>query len=133
VIAAALVAACGSGKKSTAKDDFIAQADGICGAYNDLVSKATRTVRRPGPRRAVAAVQNRLAPLLERRDAELAHLQPPDADRATIARFLADLKAATADAASDPSAYIAAHGATPLARKAAAEAAAYGFSVCARI
>jgi hypothetical protein len=129
------VAACGSSahEKSTAKDDFIAQADSICRTYNDLASNATKNLKHPGPRPAVAAVQRRLVPLFQRQNDELARLKPPVADRATIAQFIADLKAATDDVAVDPEEFVAAHGATPLARKAAAEAAAYGFAVCARI
>jgi hypothetical protein len=123
----------GSSKKSTTKDDFIARADAICSAYNDLVSRATKTLKHPGPRRTVGALQNRLVPILQRRNDELARLTPPRADRVTVAKFLADLKAVTDDIILDPAAYAAAHGATPLARKAADEAAAYGFAVCARL
>jgi hypothetical protein len=135
VMFGAFGAACGAGthEKSTAKADFIAQADGICSTYNDLAGKATKNLKHPGPRQAIAAVQNRLVPLFQRQNDELARLTPPAADRATVARFIADLKAATDDVALDPEAFVAAHGATPLARKAAAEAAAYGFAVCARI
>jgi hypothetical protein len=115
------------------KDDFIAQADGVCSTYDDLVSKATKNLKHPSPRRAVDAVQLRLVPLLQRRDAELAQLTPPSADRTTVGYFLNDLRAATADIVLNPAGYVAAHGATPLARKAAAEAAAYGFAVCGRL
>jgi hypothetical protein len=135
VVFAALGTACGSGshEKSTAKVDFIAQADGICGTYNDLERKATKNFKHPGPRQAIATVENKLVPLFQRQNDELARLTPPAADRTTIAQFLADLKAATEEVAVDPEAWIAAHGATPLLRKAAAEAAGYGFAVCARI
>jgi hypothetical protein len=130
-----LLAACGSsGKpKSSAKTDFIAQADAICSSYNDLASKATNNLKHPNQRQMITAIQKRLVPLFQRQDDELAQLHPPAADRATVSQFIADLKAATNDVAVHPEAFVAAHGATPLARKAADEAAAYGFAVCARI
>ena len=134
MVFAALVAACGSKTSaSTAKADFIAQADAICTSYDDLASKATKTFKHPSPRRQVAAIENRLVPLLRRESTELARLKPPAADRATIARFLADVNAATDAILLDPESFVTAHGATPLARKAASEAAAYGFAVCGRI
>jgi hypothetical protein len=113
-----------------AKDNFIAHADAICSTYNDLALKATKNLRHPGARQAIATIQHRLVPLYERRDAELAQLEPPGADRAAVAQIVADLKAVTDDIALDPAAYVADHGATAPARKAAAEAAAYGFAVC---
>jgi hypothetical protein len=133
VVFAALSGACGSSsKKSVTKDDFIAQADGICQNYGDLAGRASKNLRHPGPRQ-IAVIQDRLVPLLQRRDDELAQLTPPAADRETVAKFIADLKAATDDVLLNPAGYAAAHGATPLLRKAADEAAAYGFSVCARL
>jgi len=130
-----LLAACGSSAKSnsTAKSDFIAQADAICSSYNDQASKATANLKHPNQRQMIAAIQKRLVPLFQRQDTELAQLRPPAADRATVAKFIVDLRAATNDIALHPEAFVAAHGATPLARKAADEAAAYGFAVCARI
>jgi hypothetical protein len=134
-VIAALLAACGfvGARKSTTKADFIAQADAICSSYEDLVAKATESFKHPSPRQALARVQNRLVPLYQQRDNALAQLAPPAADRATVAQFIADVKAATNAMALDPAAYVAAHGATPQARKAAADAAAYGFAVCARL
>lgn len=130
-----VLAACGSSAKndSSAKSDFIAQADAICSSYNDQAAKATRNLKHPNQRQMIGAIQNRLVPLFQRQDAELAQLRPPEADRATVSKFIVDLKAATNDIGIHPEAFVAAHGATPLARKAAGEAAAYGFAVCARV
>jgi len=130
-----MLAACGSSGKSASseKSDFIAQADAVCSRYNDLATKATKNLKHPNQRQMISAIQNRLVPIFQRQDAELAQLHPPQADEATFAKFIADLKAATTDVAQYPEAFVAAHGATPLARKAADEAAAYGFAVCARI
>lgn len=130
----ALTACSSSGKNaSSEKADFIAQADAVCSRYNDLATKATKNLKHPGPRQMVAAIQNRLVPIFQRQDAELAQLRPPKADQETVAKFVAELKAATTDVAQHPEAFVSAHGATPLARKAANDAAAYGFAVCARI
>ena len=131
---AGLLAACGSGSatKSLTKADFIAQADGICTKYEESASRASRSLKPPDVDRRIAVVQDHLVPLLERRNTQLAQLTPPAGDRATIAQFIADLEAATNAIARDPAGFVAAHGTTPFDRKAAAEAAAYGFTVCAR-
>jgi hypothetical protein len=137
MMSVALVAtACGSSSKSSdanKKAAFIAQADGICRSYNDLATNATKNLKHPNAQQMVSAIQHRLVPLFLRQDNELAQLQPPAADRATISTFITDLKAATDDVAAHPQTFVSDHGATPLAKKAAAEAAAYGFAVCARL
>jgi hypothetical protein len=129
------VAACGSSARgtSTTKADFIARADAICSSYNDLVSNATKNRKRTAPSQAATIVQHRLVPLYQRRNDALAQLTPPAADRTTIAQIISDMKAASDEIAFDPAAFVTAHGATPLARKAAAEAAAYGFAVCGQV
>ena len=132
---AGLLAACSSSspEKSTTKADFIARADGICSTYDGLAGNAAKNFKHPGARQMVATVERRLVPLYRQRDDELAQLTPPVSDRATVEQFLADLKAATDAVAVDPAAYVATHGATPQARKAAADASAYGFAVCGQI
>ena len=136
VVFAVLVGACtttsANAKKSTTKAGFIAQADDICRTYADRAFKAGENVKHPNVNKQVALVQDRLVPLLEHRNAELAQLKPPPADRATITRFLADLNAATNAIGLDPAAFVAAGGTTALTQKAAADAAAYGFEVCAQ-
>jgi hypothetical protein len=133
VVCALLAGACTTSyKKSTTKADFIAQADDICRTYDNRASKATQNLKHPGVGRRIAMVQDRLLPLLERRNTELARLTPPAADKATIARFLADLNAETNEVGLDPAGFVAAHDTSPLAQKAVAEAAAYGFEVCGR-
>jgi hypothetical protein len=78
-------------------------------------------------------VQTRLVPLLRQRDNALAQLTPPADDRATVEQMIADMKTATDAIALDPADFVAEHGATPLARKAASEAATYGLVACAQI
>jgi len=136
-VSAALVlvalAACGSSSNGLSKADYISRADAICQKYNGLAAQATASLTNPTPAQVVTAVRTKLVPLFERQNEDLAKLKPPAADRATVQRFVADLTAATADIGRHTQAFVDAHGATPLATKAATEAQGYGFKVCAKL
>ena len=129
----ATFAACGSSSKGATKAEFVAQADATCERYTAVAKEVTANLTNPTPAQTAAAIKTRLAPLFERQVAELRTLKAPAADQATVNKFFDDLQAATADIARDPKGFLAAHGATPLAKKAAADAQAYGFQVCARL
>ena len=130
-VALAALTACGSSAKPLSKADFIAKADAICQKYVGLSAQSTKDLKHPSPAQVMDAIRTRLFPLLQQQDKDLAKLEPPVADRAAVTKFLADLKAATADMGANTQAFVEAHGVTKLFAAASLDAHNYGLKVCA--
>jgi hypothetical protein len=151
LLVAIVAAGCGGGSSSSStsgstggeegaltKKEFIAKADGICGAkdkeLNEEVEKFVKEEgisekKKPTQAQETELVENYVVPNIKAQGEEIGELTPPEGDEEQIEKIVTSLEEGAEEAEEDPEAITGGNSTNPF-ETATKEAQAYGMKVC---